>query len=264
MVTGTYEAFPEFLTYLTRYCTYGLPLLLKLNHCIGSLLPFCAVLQFLGLLHQFLLLCKVLIQFVLDGLEVCSLLTKELIASSTEALEYLCVHLLWSKAYGLPCSLQLDDFLCLGIPVGKSLQSFGIDSLNLLAQFGLLLQVLFLTGLTSLEEVLMTLADNGAGFLEAVPNLFAQFLGNRTNFLPFLMQGLQTVDGSHNIGFFCQLLCLFAQQSLCLKVLAEVVFTELDIQLQHIVELLHIELVVLPYLRYILCWNGTDFAPFLL
>ena len=75
-----------------------------------------------------------------------SLTTEEVIAGSTETLEDLHIHLLWCKTNSLPLGLQLDDFLGMTLPVTTALVLLGSNGLDLLAEGGLLGQILFLLG----------------------------------------------------------------------------------------------------------------------
>ena len=78
------------------------------------------------------------------------------------------------------------------------------------------------------------------------------------------MQLLQLMDGADDIGLVGQTLSGFAKLGLQLKVLLEVVLTGLAVQLEQVIELLHVELVVTPQLVGLLGRHILDFFPFLL
>ena len=78
------------------------------------------------------------------------------------------------------------------------------------------------------------------------------------------MQGLKLAEGADNVLHGKQSLGLLAEVCLNLQVLAEVVVAHLVTQLQQVVELLGVELVVLPDLCALLGRNGTYLLPCLL
>ena len=238
-----------------------LPLLLQVDKDVSCAAPLCAVLQRFSLLHQCLFLGQVLVQAFLQGLEELSLLLEEGIASLAETLKDGSIHLLRCKADGLPGGLHLNNLLGYLVPVGRGLQVISRDSLQLLAEGSLLVQVLLLLGLASLEEVLMTLVYGCSSRLETVPNLLTELTGHRACLLPFLIQDEHLVIGSHHLGGFYQRLSLLAQAGLGLQILAEVIVAQLMSQLQQVVELLHVKLVVLPQLRGTLSRNQLYLLP---
>ena len=88
--------------------------------------------------------------------------------------------------------------------------------------------------------LLVLLVDHGAGILEAGPDRLAQILGYRTDFAVLLMQVLQLVEGRDNVWLFCQFFGSLTQLGLRLQVLLEVVLARLVVELQQVVELLHV------------------------
>ena len=150
------------------------------------------------------------------------------------------------------------------LPVAAALVLLGSDGLNLLTEFGLASQVLLFLGTDALKVLLVTLVDDGAGCLEAVPDVFALFLGHRTYLAIFLMQLLQLVEGADDVGLVGQLLCGLAKMYLLFLVLAEVVFAGFAVQTEHIVELLDVKLIVTPQLAGLLGRYILDLAPLLL
>ncbi len=160
-VASGIEALPYLVAVFLWYSTYLAPFLLEFYEDVAGLLPCCAVLERLCLLYESQLSFVVLVKTASYTLEVFCLLLEVLIASGTEPLEYLHVHLLRSKAYSLPLCLQLCDFLTLLIPLSKGLQCCSVDGFYLLADFSLLLQILFFLLLASLEVFVVLLVDDG-------------------------------------------------------------------------------------------------------
>ena len=210
------------------------------------------------------LLVGIFLEGVLQTTEVLSLTAKEVVAGSTEALEDLYIHLLRCKADGLPLCLQLDNLLCVAFPVAAALVLLGSDSLYLLAERCLLGEVVLLLGTQVFEVLLVALIDDSRRSLEAVPYFLAQLAGYGTSLAILLMQLLQLVEGTDDICLFSQLLCSLAKLGLDFQVLLEVIFTCLAVQLQQVVELLHIQLVVTPQFVGLLCWHVLDFFPLFL
>ena len=200
MVASGCEALPEVFAILARNGSNLFPLLLQVDEDVACGTPFRAVHQRFGLLHEFLLLGKIAVKFVLEVFEEGVLLLEESVATLAETLEDGCVHLLRSKANRLPFSLQLLNLLRDGIPIGEGLEPFCREGFKLFAECSLLRQVLFLASLKGVEVSLMFLIDDRRGFLELCPNVFADFLGNRTGLLPFLMEGLQLIESLQYVG----------------------------------------------------------------
>ena len=243
------------------HSAYLLPLFLQIDQYVVGATPLCACSQCFCFLHQFLFLGQVGIEFLLELAEELGFLLKESVASFAEALEYLCVDLLWCIAYGLPLSLQRDDSLCHCIPVGKGLQSVGLLGFQLLAEGCLLGQILFLGLLDSLEVSLMTFVDHGGSVLEACPQLLAYLLGYGSGLLPFLVQLLKLVECLYHVGHFGQCLCLLAQTGLGFQVLLEVIVAQLMTQFQQVIELFYVELVILPQFGSLLGRYGLYLLP---
>ena len=78
------------------------------------------------------------------------------------------------------------------------------------------------------------------------------------------MKILQLMEGRDDIVLFCQFLCSFAQLGFGFKILLEVILACFVVELQQVVELLHVELVVLPYLVSLVGRDGLDILPLLL
>ena len=112
--------------------------------------------------------------------------------------------------------------------------------------------------------LLVLLVDDGAGGLEAAPNFLAKLLGNGANLAILYVQLLQLVECAHHIILSAQALSLFAKLGLQFQVFLEVVLACLAVEVEQVVELLHIELVVAPHLVGLLSGNGLDVFPFLL
>ena len=261
LVAGGGEALPQLLAIFAGHGADGLPLLLQLDEAVGGAAPFGALLQGFCLFHQLALGFEVLALFVLDALVELCLGGEEAVAGSTEAVEDEVVLLVAGEPDGLPFGLEGDDLLGLLLPLGEGRQFVELDVLHLLAEGGLLLEVLLFACLDGLEVLLMTLVDDGAGSLEALPDLVAQFLGYGAYFLIFCVQALQFVEGGDDVFLVGQLLCQFNQAFLGGEVLPEVILACFAVQLQQVVELLHVVLIGLPDFRGALCWHGSDFLP---
>ena len=144
----------------------------------------------------------------------------------------------------------------------EGLQFVQCNVLDFHAEGFLLCQVVFLFGFAGFKVGLVFLADDGAGFLEAVPQFFADFLCHGASLLPFLVQTLQLVDGGYHVFFVLQCFSLFAQTGLHFLVLAEIILAQFVSELEQVIELFCIELVVLPQFCGALGGNGFDFLPF--
>ena len=127
--------------------------------CVGCSAPIGTGAQFLCLGNEGLLLLHVLCLAILDVLVELGLAGKELVAGLAEALEDGGVLLLGCKTNGAPLCLEFQNLLGEGIPF--YLLAFGLGLLEhclcLLAQGGLLCQILCLASLDALEVSLMAL-----------------------------------------------------------------------------------------------------------
>ena len=150
------------------------------------------------------------------------------------------------------------------LPVAAALVLFGSDSLHLLAKLGLAGQVILFFGTDALEVLLVALVDDGAGSLETVPDFLTLLLGHRTNLAILLMEFLQLMEGADDIRLVGQLLCGLTEALLLLLILTEVVFAGFAVQTEHIIELLHIELIVTPQFIGLLGRYILDLTPLLL
>ena len=245
-IAGGGELFPQLVAQFLRYHTYLAPFLLQVDELVGGRLPVSAVLQLLGLFDEGAFLVGIAAQILLHGAEIFSFTGEEIVAGGTETLKDFNVHLLGSKADGLPFCLQVDNLTGVLVPVAAVLVFLSSNGLYLLAEGCLTLQVFFLFGAQSLKVLLVALVDYGAGCLEALPDFLAQLLAYRTDLTILLMQLLQLMEGTDNIAFFGQLLSSLAELGLQLQILLEVIFTGLAIQFQQVVELLYIQLIVTP------------------
>ena len=264
LVASVQEILPELVALFARYEAHGLPLSLKLNQLVAGLLPLGAFRQSLCLLYEFLLLCQVVGILALDSLEEFSLLAEELVVGDAETLKDLHVHLLRSETNLLPFALHLNHSLGSFLPVGSLLVLLLVDGLNLLAEGSLLGEVLLFLGTQVLKVLLVLLVNHGAGILESGPDFLAQILSHRTNLTILLVQVLQLVEGRDYVWFLSQFLGSLAQLGLRLQVFLEVVFASLVVEFQEVVELLHVELVVLPHLVGLLSRNSLYLFPLLL
>ena len=264
LVAGTEELRPQLIAQFLGYDTDGLPFFLQGNELVACRLPVCRVLQGLGFLNEGTLLLCIVFECIFQSLKIFSLTTEEVITGSTEALEDLHIHLLRSKADGLPFCLDINDFLGMLFPVTTAFVLLGSNSLHLLTKGGLTSQVVFFLGADTLEVLLMTLVDDGGCCLETVPYLFAELLGYRTNLTVFLVKLLQLVESADDIFLFGEVLGSLAQAFFLFLIFLEVIFASLTVQAEHVVELLYVELVVTPQLVGLLCWYILDLTPLLL
>ena len=60
------------------------------------------------------------------------------------------------------------------------------------------------------------------------------------------MQFLQLMESTDDIRLLSQFFSSLAQMGLYLKILLEIIFASLDVEFEHIVELLYIQLIVAP------------------
>ena len=263
-VASIEEVLPEQFTLFARHNTHGLPFFLQRNNFVARLLPVRAISKLLCLLDEFVLLFQIAGILRFQFLEELSLLAEEHIIDGAEALKDLHIHFLRSKTDFTPFLLHSDYLLGSSLPLCSGLDGIQVDSLQLLAKCRLQFEILLFLSADILKVLLMLLVNHGAGSLESAPDLLAQFLGNRTDFTVLLVQVLQLMEGRDDILFLIEFFGSFAERSLCLEVFLEVIFTCLTVELQKVVELLHVELVVLPYLVRLVGRHGLDIFPFLL
>ena len=240
LVAGGYKLGPELVAHLLGHHADGLPLLLQLDELVGGGFPVGRVHEGLGLFYHLLLLLGVLGEFLLQSLEELSLAAEKVIAGGAEAVEYLDIHLLRSKADGLPFGLDIYNLLGVVLPVGGVLVFLLGDGFHLLAECGLACQVFLFLGAQLFEVLLVALVDYGRRSLEACPYLLAQFLCDRTYLAILLVQLLQLVERADDVLLVGELLCSLAELGLHLEVLLEVVFASLRVELEQVVELLYI------------------------
>ena len=201
---------------------------------------------------------------IFQSFEEFCLLVEEFIVGDAETLKNLDVHFLRGKTDSAPLFLNLYDFLGNLFPILGSLVFSLVGSLYLFAEGSFLGEVFLFLGTQVFEVLLVLLVDNSASSLETFPNLLSQLLGNRTDFAILLVEVLKLVEGRNNILFLIEFLCSLAELGLGFKILLEVIFASFAVQLEHVVELLYIELIVLPYLVCLVCRDVFDFLPFLL
>ena len=264
MVASRREALPQVFAIFAGHGAYLFPLLLQVDEYVARRAPIGALHQRLGFFHKFLLFCQVCVQLLLEVLEEGVFLLEEGVATLAEALEDGGVHLLRSEADGLPLCLQLLNLLRDGVPIGERLEPVRREGFELLAEGRLLREVFLLASLDGVEESLMFLVDDCRSLLELCPYVFAYLLGDGSRLLPFLMEGLQLAECLQHIGIVGQRLGLLDETHLGLEVLLEVVVAQLVAELQQIVELLDVELIVLPELRGTLGRHGLYLLPLVL
>ena len=264
LVAGIDKLLPQLIAQLARHNTNLLPFLLQVDEFVTRLAPFSTCSEFFSLFDESFFLFGIGSIFFFQYLEVFCFLGEELIVGSAEALKYLHVHLLRSETYLLPFALQLDNLLGDFLPFGSELVLLLVDGFYLLAECSLLLEVFLLLGTQLLEVLLMLLVDNRAGSLEPAPYLLTQLLGHWAYLAILCVEFLQLVEGRDNIFFLVEFLGSLAELGLCLKILLEVVFTSLVVELQQVVELLYVELIAAPELVGLVGRNGLYLFPFLL
>ena len=110
----------------------------------------------------------------------------------------------------------------------------------------------------------MTLIDDGRCSLEALPDLLAVLLADRTHLTVLVVEFLQLEEGADGVGLVGQSLGSLAEARLGLEILLEVELAGFAVKLQQVVELLDVELVVAPQLVGPLCGHALDVAPLLL
>ena len=120
------------------------------------------------------------------------------------------------------------------------------------------------SSLQSMEVLLVVAVYGCCGSLEACPNLVTLFFGHGSRVAEFLVQLLPLVEGRHDIRFCRQLFGCLAQALLDFQILLEVVLAEFVVQLQQVVEFLHIELIVFPQFVHLGGGHEGYFVPLLL
>ena len=239
-VAGGEELLPELVAKFLWHHTYCLPLFLQGDEFVGSLLPFCTVFQLLSLLNQGALLVGVCLIGLFQGFEIFCFSAEELVARLTEALKNFHVHLLWSESNGLPLCLNVDNLLCVLLPVGKILVWLCYQCLYSLTECCLACEIIFLALAYVVEILLVTLVYDRAGSLEAAPYLLAEVFCDRAYLAIFLMKLLKLVERADCILLIRETLGSLTQTGLGLKILLEVILTSLRVQFQQVVILLHI------------------------
>ena len=150
------------------------------------------------------------------------------------------------------------------LPVGNAVVWFGNESLCTLAESCLLGEVFLLLSPEIIKVLLMALVDHGGCSLEALPYLLAQVLCHWTCLAELLMQFLQLMECADDVSLISKSLGSLAQECLLLEILLEVILPCLAVELEHVVELLHIELIATPQLAHLWCGNVLYFLPLLL
>ncbi len=82
---------------------------------------------------------------------------------------------------------------------------------------------------------LIALVYLSGDILELIPDLIAFFFGHRTGLTPFDMKFLKPAECRDHIRFFHKLACLIDQKHLYIKILAEIVVTQIFIDFQLII-----------------------------
>ena len=135
------------------------------------------------------------------------------------------------------------------------------DGFYLLAKGGLGLQVFHLLLLEPLKMGLVLLVDDRSGGPETLPDGIPVFLGHRAQFLPLFMEFLEFLEGIHHILALGEGLSLLAVGGLGFQVLLEVQVAEFPVDLDQVVEFLHIHLVRVVHVPVVLLRDRSNLAP---
>ena len=108
---------------------------------------------------------------------------------------------------------------------------------------------------------LILLIDHSSSRLEAIPYIFPVLLAHRAVLLPLLVILLEILEGLHNVFAQRKRLSLLAKGYLRLQILTEIEVAKIAVDLYHIVELLHLELVRIIYISIGLRRHRTGFLP---
>ena len=132
------------------------------------------------------------------------------------------------------------------LPIARAFVFLGCDGFHLLTECGLAHEIILFLGTQVVEMLLMALVNHRACSLKPNPHLLSQVFSHRTSLAVFLMQFLQLMESTDDIRLLSQFFSSLAQMGLYLKILLEIIFASLNVELEHIVELLYIQLIVAP------------------
>ena len=258
------EPFPDLVGIAARHGPRLLPLGLQCDQLIGRLLPLLAVAQRFGRLAQLGLELEVVLHLALQPGIVGTLGLEEFVAGIAETLVDGIVIFLGSESDRFPDFLYLEELLARLVPLFARSQRllrqlFGFD-----AKLALELQIAELLLLDILEKLLMLLVDTARSLLETIPQHLFIFIGHRADFSPLVVQLLQFVERLDDRRFEHQRFGLFAQSQLLLVILLQVEIAQLLVDLDEIVEILHVQVVGFPQILHILLGHHAGLFPAML
>ena len=255
------EPFPDLVGIAARHGPRLLPLGLQSDQLVGRLLPLLAVAQRFGRLAQLGLELEVVLHLALQPGIVGTLGLEEFVAGIAETLVDGIVIFLGSESDRFPDFLYLEELLARLVPLFARSQRllrqlFGLDT-----KLALEFQIAELLLLDILEKLLMLLVDTARSLLETIPQHLFIFIGHRADFTPLVVQLLQFVERLDDRRFEHQRFGLFAQSQLLLVILLQVEIAQLLVDLDEIVEILHVQVVGLPQILHILLGHHAGFLP---
>ena len=258
------EPFPDLVGIAARHGPRLLPLGLQCDQLIGRLLPLLAVAQRFGRLAQLGLELEVVLHLALQPGIVGTLGLEEFVAGIAETLVDGIVIFLGSESDRFPDFLYLEELLARLVPLFARSQRllrqlFGLDT-----KLALEFQIAELLLLDILEKLLMLLVDTARSLLETIPQHLFIFIGHRADFTPFVVQLLQFVERFDDRRFEHQRFGLFAQGQLLLVILLQIEIAQLLVDLDEIVEILHVQVVGLPQILHILLGHHPGLFPTML
>ena len=258
------EPFPDLVGIAARHGPRLLPLGLQCDQLIGRLLPLLAVAQRFGRLAQLGLELEVVLHLALQPGIVGTLGLEEFVAGIAETLVDGIVIFLGSESDRFPDFLYLEELLARLVPLFARSQRllrqlFGLDT-----KLALEFQIAELLLLDILEKLLMLLVDTARSLLETIPQHLFIFIGHRADFSPLVVQLLQFVERLDDRRFEHQRFGLFAQSQLLLVILLQVEIAQLLVDLDEIVEILHVQVVGFPQILHILLGHHAGLFPAML
>ena len=261
LIAGSAESFPKLFRFLAGNCSDFLPLLLEIDEAVSGLFPICAALESFSLYAESYLLLKIGIHIVLILAVEIPLAAVKIITCGTETVIDLLILFLRGKTYCLPLLLDVLNLFGEGIPLIGLGDLTRCNLFNFFAQESLLCKVFSLLNLLVLEMSLILLVYHCRSCLETFPNLLTELLGDRTIFLPLLMKLLKLPEGLNYIWIFCKCLCFLAESLLHFQILFKIKVTQFAVNLDHIIELLYIELICFIDISEILRRYRSDSPP---
>ena len=264
-ITGLPELGPQAVLIARAGATDLFPLLLEGPQLVRRLAPFGAVLQFQGLVNEFLLPIPGLLVLVLEVIEVGLLPGEERIALLAELLPHPLVVLFGGEADRLPGALEFQDL------IGQFVPLLGRSGLHGLHQFLDLFHERTFRGkvglvlVASCAVVLVDLfVDRTCGGLEAVTDAFPFLLEHGPDLVPLLLVILHPVLQLLDVVVQHQPAHVADQGLLQTGVLPQVMVTELLVDPDVVEELVQELGVLLLQVAIGLTGDVADGLPFFL